>query len=236
MKNTKIFLQILSLFVVFGVILALLSNKSESTVITDEVNSVKNFITKNSINDQMNNLPKIPEDSLTDILKTKPDTVIMETSMGDMTIALYETDAPLHVANFKKLVYTNYYDDILFHRVIKNFMIQGGDPNSRDGDESTWGQGGPGYTIPAEIKLRHEVGSLAAARLDNQVNPNKESSGSQFYIVTGEASYLDGQYTVYGRVIEGIEVAKKIQDVKTTGSPYDRPIKKVVIKKIYFAE
>jgi cyclophilin family peptidyl-prolyl cis-trans isomerase len=173
------------------------------------------------------------KDTLAEILKTKPDTVIMETSMGKMTIELYSKDAPLHVTNFKKLVLSKFFDGLLFHRVIKDFMIQGGDPNSRSGDPATWGQGGPGYTIPAEIKLKHEVGSLAAARTDN---PKKESSGSQFYIVTGQASHLDNQYTVFGKVIKGIEIAMKIQDVKTTGAPTDRPLVNVVIKKVYFAK
>ena len=163
-----------------------------------------------------------------------PDTVIMETSMGTMTIELFSKDAPLNVTNFKKLVYKKFYDGLLFHRVIKDFMIQGGDPNTKSGDPSTWGQGGPGYTVPAEIKLKHEKYSLAAARMGDQVNPKKESSGSQFYIVTGQASHLDGQYTVYGKVIKGMDVADKIQNVKTGTNPPDCPVDKVVIKKVYF--
>jgi cyclophilin family peptidyl-prolyl cis-trans isomerase len=173
----------------------------------------------------------------TDTTVTKddsPNTVIMETSMGNMTIELYPDDAPKHVANFKKLVKSKFYDGLLFHRVIPGFMIQGGDPNTKSDDKSTYGQGGPGYTIPAEIKRKHEKGSLAAARLGDQVNPNKESSGSQFYIVTGEASHLDGQYTVYGKVIKGFDVAEKIQNVKK--DERDNPIDKVVIKKVYFSK
>ncbi len=159
-------------------------------------------------------------------------TVIMKTSMGDMEIELFEKDAPLHVANFKKLVKSGFYEGLTFHRVIPNFMIQGGDPNSKDGDRSNDGQGGPGYTIPAEIKAKHEKGSLAAARLGDAVNPKKESSGSQFYIVTGEASHLDGQYTVFGKVVKGLDVALKIQDVKKDAA--DNPIEKVTINKVSF--
>ena len=164
----------------------------------------------------------------------EPNTVIMETSIGNMTIELYADDAPKHVANFKKLVDSKFYEGTQFHRIIAGFMIQGGDPNTKKDDKSMYGQGGPGYTIPAEIKRKHEKYSLAAARLGDQVNPNKESSGSQFYIVTGEASHLDGQYTVYGKVIKGMDVADKIQNVKK--DERDVPIDKVVIKKVYFAK
>jgi peptidyl-prolyl cis-trans isomerase B (cyclophilin B) len=172
-------------------------------------------------------------DTTQPLTENESDTVIMETSMGSMTIELYSKDAPLHVANFKKLVKDGFYDGLLFHRVIPGFMIQGGDPNTKSGDRSTYGQGGPGYTIPAEIKLKHEMGSLAAARLGDAANPKRESSGSQFYIVTGNASHLDGQYTVYGKVIKGIDIAHKIENVKRDAM--DDPIDKVVITKVSFA-
>jgi len=160
--------------------------------------------------------------------------VIMETSMGNLTIELYPDDAPKHVENFKKLVKDKYYEGCTFHRVIPGFMIQGGDPNSKDEDRSNDGTGGPGYTIPAEIKLNHLKGSLAAARLGDGVNPRKESSGSQFYIVTGEAAWLDGQYTVFGKITSGIDIADKIQNVKRDDR--DNPIDKVVIEKVYFSK
>ncbi len=159
--------------------------------------------------------------------------VILETTLGDITIELFPEDAPKHVENFKKLVKDKYYEGCTFHRVIPGFMIQGGDPNSKDEDRSNDGTGGPGYTIPAEIKLNHVKGSLAAARLGDGVNPKRESSGSQFYIVTGEASWLDGQYTVYGKVISGMDIAEKIQNVKRDSR--DNPIEKVVIEKVYFS-
>lgn len=158
--------------------------------------------------------------------------VVMKTSMGDIEIELFEKDAPLHVANFKKLVKSGFYEGLTFHRVIPGFMIQGGDPNSKDSDRSNDGQGGPGYTVPAEIKAKHEKGSLAGARMGDSQNPKRESSGSQFYIVTGEASHLDGQYTVYGKVTKGLDIAFKIEKVKKDAM--DNPIDKVTIEKVSF--
>lgn len=122
------------------------------------------------------------------IEKTKDMTkVIFNTSMGDITIALYN-ETPLHRDNFIKLVKEEYYNGILFHRIIQGFMIQTGDPNSKTAKPGQMlGNGGPGYTIPAEFvpSLYHKRGALAAARMGDQVNPKKESSGSQFYIVDG---------------------------------------------------
>lgn len=200
----------------------------------------KDTVSKTQTNTGMNKTTPDTTKPKTDTAAVKEETsnesniVIMETSMGDMTIELYPNDAPKHVENFKKLVKSHFYDGLLFHRVIPSFMIQGGDPNTKGNDKSTYGQGGPGYTIPAEIKLKHEMGSLAAARLGDQANPKRESSGSQFYIVTGPASHLDGQYTVYGKVIKGMDVAHKIENVKRDAA--DDPIDKVVIKKVYFAK
>ena len=158
--------------------------------------------------------------------------ILIKTSMGDIVIELFEKDAPKHTANFKKLVKSGFYNGTTFHRVIPSFMIQGGDPNSKDADRSNDGVGGPGYTLPAEIKAKHEKGSVAAARLGDQVNPNRESSGSQFYIVTGDASHLDGQYTVFGKVTSGMDVVYKIEKVKRDAR--DNPEEKVVIEKVSF--
>ncbi|RPI19384.1 MAG: peptidylprolyl isomerase [Ignavibacteriae bacterium] len=166
--------------------------------------------------------------------KTETNKVVIQTSMGDITVELFEKDAPKHVANFKKLVKSGFYNNTTFHRVIAGFMIQGGDPNSKDDDRSNDGQGGPGYTIPAEIKAKHVQGALAGARLGDQVNPKKESSGSQFYIVTGNASHLDGEYTVYGKVIKGMDIALKIEKVGVDRA--SNPVEKVVIKKVYFVK
>jgi cyclophilin family peptidyl-prolyl cis-trans isomerase len=114
--------------------------------------------------------------------------IILETTEGNITLRLYD-NTPLHSKNFIKLVNDGYYDNLLFHRVIKNFMIQGGDPNSKNAKpDEHLGNGGPAYTIPSEFKPEyyHKKGAIAAARLSDQVNPRKESSGSQFYIVTGQ--------------------------------------------------
>jgi len=158
----------------------------------------------------------------------KETVVLMKTTMGDMKIKLYN-ETPQHRDNFIKLVNDKFYDGLLFHRVIKDFMIQGGDPNSRDAPRGQQlGMGDPGYTIPAEIlpQLKHKKGALAAARTNN---PERRSSGSQFYIVHNEngTPHLDGAYTVFGEVIDGMNVIDKIANVKTL--PGDRPEEDVKI-------
>ncbi len=159
------------------------------------------------------------------ILNGKRDTVMIKTTAGTITVALYN-ETPLHRANFMKLVREHYYDGILFHRVIKDFMIQTGDPNCKNSDPADDGQGGPGYTIPAEIKatLQHKKGALAAARNDN---PEKASSGSQFYICHIATPQLDGQYTVFGETIAGQDIVDKI--AMTPTAPGDRPLKDIKI-------
>ena len=120
--------------------------------------------------------------------------VKIQTTLGDITVCLYD-ETPLHRDNFLKLVNEGYYDGTLFHRVIKNFMIQGGDPESKDAPAGKMlGTGGPGYNVPAEIlpQFIHKRGALAAARQGDEVNPERQSSGSQFYIVWGQ-TYNDGQ-------------------------------------------
>ncbi|NGX59488.1 MAG: putative peptidyl-prolyl cis-trans isomerase [Chlamydiae bacterium] len=129
---------------------------------------------------------------------------VIHTSKGKIVCELFPQRAPFSVTNFINLAKNGFYDGLTFHRVVSNFVIQGGDP------EGT-GQGGPGFTIPAEIGLPHTEGALAWARLPDQVNPEKRSSGSQFYIALEEIPYLDGEYTVFGQIIEGIDVSKKIK-------------------------
>lgn len=139
---------------------------------------------------------------------------------GKIKIELNTEKAPKTSANFLKLVNEGFYNGLTFHRIIKDFVVQGGDPK---GD----GTGGPGYTVPAEIGLLHKKGSIAAARLGDAVNPNKESSGSQFYIALEDLPMLDGQYTVFGQVVEGLEIVEKIGLVPTV--PGDAPQTPVVI-------
>ena len=133
---------------------------------------------------------------------------ILETSRGVIELELYPKQAPLHVNNFVFLARQGFYDQLTFHRVVPNFVVQGGDP------EGT-GQGGPGYRIPAEIGLGHKKGALAAARLGDQANPKRESSGSQFYITHQATPHLDGGYSVYGQVTSGQDVVDAIRQGDT---------------------
>lgn len=132
------------------------------------------------------------------------------TMFGDMYMWLYDA-TPKHKANFLKLTEEGYYDSTTFHRIIKDFVIQGGDPNSKDDDKTNDGMGGPPYMIDAEIfpNIKHDYGTVGAARNNN---PQKASNGSQFYIVVNKAGQhnLDGNYTVFGKIIKGMEVADKI--------------------------
>ena len=187
--------------------------------------------------------------------------VLIETNMGNMTVELYN-ETPKHRDNFLKLVKEGFYDGLIFHRVINNFMIQGGDPNSKNAAPGTMlGNGTLGYTVPAEFVqgLIHKKGALAAARQGDQVNPTKASSSCQFYIVQGNVwkadqlqmmaaqmgrtfdqqqidvyttvggtPHLDYDYTVFGQVIDGLDVIDKIAAVRCGRG--DRPIEDVTMK------
>jgi len=177
---------------------------------------------------------------------------VISTNLGDITIKLYD-QTPQHRDNFVKLANEGFYDGTLFHRVINQFMIQGGDPDSKTAAPGQpLGSGGPGYTIPAEFvpELFHKKGALAAARR-GAGNPQKASSGCQFYIVTGKTAtdaeldrmpnmtdarraaykdvggtpFLDDQYTVFGEVVSGLDIVDKIGTVQT--QPGDRPVEDI---------
>lgn len=174
--------------------------------------------------DIMAKLESLPEEPVFDIV----------TNLGTMRIKLY-SKTPQHRANFAKLALSGYYDGLLFHRVIKDFMIQGGDPLSKNPEnEARFGTGGPDYTVPAEFvpEYKHKKGALAAARRGDSANPLKASSGSQFYIVHSEqnCAQLDGAYTVFGETIEGLDVIDKIAAVKTNAR--DLPLEPVRISAI----
>lgn len=201
--------------------------------------------------------------------------VMLETTAGNILLTLYD-DTPKHRDNFLKLVDEHFYDSLLFHRVIKNFMIQGGDPDSRKAEPGvTLGEGSTDYTVEAEffdseghLLHPHKRGALAAAREGDSENPERRSSGCQFYIVWGRtyatqqlyqigdkveaqtdhrvtmtdelldlyrkvggAPHLDGQYTVFGEVTEGLEVVDRIQQVQT--DDYARPIDDIRILRAY---
>lgn len=157
--------------------------------------------------------------------------VVIETPKGVMRLQLYR-QTPQHRANFFKLAQEGFFDGTTFHRVIPGFVIQGGDPNSKDSDPTNDGMGGPGYTIPAEIRpeLKHTRGAVGAARLGDAVNPSRASNGSQFYIVVAEKGtpFLDGSYTVFGKVLEGMAVADSIAQVPR--DTRDRPLTDIPMK------
>ena len=159
------------------------------------------------------------------------------TTHGTMRIKLYGK-TPKHRDNFIKLVKEKYYDGVRFHRVIEGFMIQTGDPFSRDTSLiNKWGQGGPDYTIPAEFvnEYWHKKGALAAARKGDMANPTRASSGSQFYIVHDEMAclHLDGEYSIFGEVTDGLEIIDVIDKIAAVDTDmYDRPYEDVIIKTI----
>lgn len=147
---------------------------------------------------------------------------ISRTSLGNIVIEFFEDMAPGHVANFKNLANDGFYDGTCFHRVIPNFMIQGGDPLTRDDDQqNAWGTGGPRHQIEAEFnELDHVPGTLSMAR-----SQSPDSAGSQFFICVAKAPQLNGQYTNFGMTLEGLEVAREIVDVERNQS--DRPLERV---------
>lgn len=157
------------------------------------------------------------------------DVIELHTDFGTMYLHLYDS-TPIHKANFLELISSGFYDSTEFHRLVPNFVIQGGDPNSKDEDRTNDGTGGPGYTMEAEIdssRIKHIYGAIGAARLGNSQNPERRSNGSQFYIVTNPngTPFLDGEYTVFGEVIGGLDVAKTIEQQRRNSS--DRPIERI---------
>jgi len=129
---------------------------------------------------------------------------VIYTTKGQVTCQLFPDKAPLSVTNFIQLAKGGFYNGLVFHRVVPKFVIQGGDPDGK-------GTGGPGYTVAAEIGLPHIQGALAWARLPDQINPQKKSSGSQFYITLEATPFLDGDYTVFGKTIAGFDVVQNIR-------------------------
>ena len=152
---------------------------------------------------------------------------VIETTEGTMVLEFWPDVAPKHVANFKKLANDKFYDGVAFHRVIKGFMIQGGDPLTKDDSkQAMWGTGGPGWKVDAEFNDKaHTRGVLSAARSQD---PN--SAGSQFFICHGDPRFLDRQYTAYGKLIKGDDVLEKIATTQT--GPQDRPVKKITMTSV----
>ncbi len=154
---------------------------------------------------------------------------IISTPKGEFVAEFYPKIAPLHVANFKKLAKAGFFDGTTFHRVVPGFVIQGGDPNSKDSDPSNDGMGGPGYSVKAEFSdVLHEKGILSMAR-SQDVN----SAGSQFFVCLGRTQHLDNKYTVFGKVVKGIDVVDAIGKQKRDPSnPQDRAAPAVVMKSV----
>jgi len=149
---------------------------------------------------------------------------VIETNLGKIEVEFFEDKAPGHVKNFKDLAKKGFYDGVTFHRVIPGFMIQGGDPNTKNNDRSNHGMGGPGYSIKAEFNdTLHRRGVLSMARSQD---PN--SGGSQFFIVVEDSNFLDGKYTAFGKVLSGMSVADTIVNVPR--DPKDNPNKRVEMK------
>jgi len=147
--------------------------------------------------------------------------VNIETNFGKILFKLLPELAPETVRSFEKLAKDGFYDGTLFHRVIPGFMIQGGDPNTKTDNKGSWGTGGPGYNIKAEFSSRsHLRGIVSMAR-----SQDPDSAGSQFFIVTADSTFLDRQYTVFGEVTEGMDVADKIVNLERDGN--DCPLEKV---------
>jgi peptidyl-prolyl cis-trans isomerase B (cyclophilin B) len=138
--------------------------------------------------------------------------VVIDTTLGRIVIETDDSAAPKTSENFRKLAGDGFYNHTTFHRIIPHFIIQGGDPNSLSDDRSIQGKGGPGYTLPPEIKLKHDRGAIAMARLPDSVNPRRESNGSQFYICVVDCPSLDDQYTVFGHVIKGMDIVDAISN------------------------
>ena len=201
-----------------------LKNKAEKNI-QDSVNKVNDKINNTLNENNMNNV----ENELGDnsALVKQYTFATIKTSLGDIKVKLNGDKTPVTVGNFLKLSKAGFYDNTKFHRVIKGFMIQGGDPNSKTDDASTWGMGGPKYRFKDELKgdEKYPQGTLAMA------NAGPNTNGSQFFIVTADPGYpLPPSYTVFGQVVSGMDVALKIENVKTGAQ--DRPVENVVIKGI----
>lgn len=195
-----------------------------------DANNKENERLNNTLNENdMNSNQKAPQAD-DEILK-KYSAALIKTNLGDIKVKLNNADAPLAVANFLSLASSGFYDGTKFHRVIKGFMIQGGDPNSKTDNVASWGMGGPGYKFNDELKgtEKYIQGTLAMA------NAGPNTNGSQFFIVTAGPSYpLPPSYTIFGQVAQGLDTALKIEKVATGAN--DRPIENVVINTIQVLE
>ncbi len=217
MKTTNIILIIVA--VLFVGFIMWVSNSQKTPVTTEPV-----------VTNAMPTLeePTTTEKIVTEIKNTKSmTTATITTNKGVITLELYGSDAPKTVENFKKLANEGFYNGTRFHRVIKSFMIQGGDPLSKDSSmQSRWGTGGPGYSFADEIHSNNNnnIGTIAMA------NSGPNTNGSQFFINVGNNNFLDTKHTVFGRVTAGMEVVTAIENTKT--APGDRPLEDMIVEKV----
>jgi len=165
-------------------------------------------------------------------MNTSKEVAVIKTNEGEMVIEFWTDAAPNTIENFKKLARQGFYDGTIFHRIVKGFMIQGGDPNSKDpAKESSYGQGDPGYKVKAEFNSHsHDRGVISMAR-----GPDPDSAGSQFFICLAPVRRLDGQYTTFGKLIKGDDVLQKIGDTLVTNNgmgEMSKPTKRVVIESV----
>ena len=159
-------------------------------------------------------------------MSDQQEVAVIDTTKGTIEIGFFEDKAPGHVKNFKDLAEKGFYDGTIFHRVIPGFMIQGGDPNSKSEDRSTHGTGGPGYNVKGEFNdVTHKRGILSMAR-----SQDPDSAGSQFFIVVKDSPFLDGQYTVFGEVLNGMDVADEI--VNSPRDSNDNPNDRIEMKTV----
>ncbi len=235
MQNRKV---VLSVMAVVGIILIIAIFSINSEEKSDEIvkNSNSSSSSKSNVNNQVNKTnqkknmnQQIPEEINMDLAETCQG-VKMKTNQGTIQIKFYNEKAPTTVANFCSLAKEGFYDGIRFHRVIKDFMIQAGDPNSKDlAKKNSWGMGGPGYKFKDELPKagEYKLGSLAMA------NSGPNTNGSQFFIVSGEAGVgLPPLYSLFGEVVAGMEIVDAIQNIETETDGSDRPVNDVIIEGI----
>ena len=212
--------------IVFGVFVYQVNKNYKANPVSQQLNT-KDNTTKDK---ESNTADERPQNMIKANMTPSDNIAILQTSLGNITIEFFPGAAPKHVNSFLNLSKTGFYDGTIFHRIVKDFVIQGGDPTTKNSTQKDrWGTGGPGYTIDAEFNdIPHERGIISMARTGD---PN--SAGSQFFIVTKDARFLDNQYTVFGRVIDGMEVVDKIEDL-TTNQSSDQPIdfEKAKIQKV----
>jgi dolichyl-diphosphooligosaccharide--protein glycosyltransferase len=212
--------------IVFGVFVYQVNKNYRPNPMSQELSTNMN-ITKDK---ESNTTDNRPENMIKANMTPSDNIAILKTSLGNITIEFFPKAAPKHVNSFLNLSNTGFYDGTIFHRIVKDFVIQGGDPTTKNSTQKDrWGTGGPGYTIEAEFNdIPHQRGVLSMART---ADPN--SAGSQFFIVTKDSKFLDNQYTVFGRVIDGMEIVDKIEDL-TTNQSSDQPIdfEKAKIQKV----